>query len=275
MVLGSLMIVVLGVVLPVFAFVEGVFSEMFANLLIQAYGAIASILLVVVTWSTLRQNRRLVEEREKDRRQSVRIDLLSEAVLPAIETVRENRSAFLNGTVDWQGIGTFTKNDGILTLANDRIDSMFFARLGDHYPEVVDEMEQHDFLLTDIEKDADILYRDFRDPIQKYIEEQNLDAKADTDSLDDIFVRNLLNQFYFPDEEPEDPLWKNHHEEIREIAEETVGEDLDEFTELKMDYIAVSQDVENELLRVRDEIQREYGISLREIQGSNRDSKHF
>lgn len=261
--------IVVGIVLPVIGYANGNITDTTATLLIRAYGAMASVLLVVVTWFTMRQNKRLINERNKDREKPIQRDLLTEIIQPSIDIINENQKNLVNGTVNWhEDSSLFHLNtffiSGHSEFNNFDRDPVAFSLFKEEYPKLSDQMEELDSLTVELEGEARALINTISKLLNNFIGEKDEEHNfwgggPDTDEIANSFI----NQRNFGDVNSH--IVEKYGEDIRGILEREVSDELKEFLSVQHSYFEKSSKLESDLVEVREEIQEEYGISAQNI----------
>lgn len=267
---GVILIAFTLVVGVVVSFIYGYISETLASILISGVGALGTVSLVVLTFVTLQENsrlvennRQLVEERIKQRKKPLQREVV-QALELSEQIMESNRENILNGqmvSVDSNIVHTSDDSQPIQYEFNlntywEDINSTSIVELRDRDPSLVNDLRAYDSRINEMR----IMVPDLLEKLDEPLAEFRRNTSNITEQHHAMLLALTLNRYY-PDDCPD--WWKQNRKEIIDTAVESVPE-LEEWHEQQWNIVSLSKDSQSKLKRVKRQIQSEYGISLNE-----------
>jgi hypothetical protein len=253
-------------VLPFVAFRYLGFSETEARLLGSSLAAASTFGLVIVTYITVRQNQQIVERQEKELEKERQGDFVHDIILPSKELVERNRNRILSDSryISWSespiskgSISGDTVNNLFKICQREDIDSSELKSFESEYPDIYEDMLDHDQMLDELNKCASKFYEDGITELYGYRfgEEgkTNLAVNADKEFVADSELSGASghNSRYYEE-------W--NFRECREAAEENYGDELERFERMKVGYAELCRDLELQLEELRQRISENYKV---------------
>lgn len=261
-VVGALVLsVALVLIFPVVSVFYGFISNTIARLLIAGFGAFGTILLAILTFLTIQNNRVLVEERRKDREQPIQRAVLSEVVVSSIEAVEANNTAILDGRVNWSDAkidlqkGGLVNRSGCLKMCLPSADSAILEYAEEEYPELIRILREYDSEIHEAHNVADELLRRLEEPVTEI--RQN--TANITESDHDVLMSLVMHAYDTLEGRPD--WWQENHEDIKDEIKSEVPE-IEEWYERQKELHELSLNTKSQLVEYKQEIQTEYGINL-------------
>jgi hypothetical protein len=226
--------------------------------ILQAVGLIIAVVTLYIGAMRLKEKR-------LDRKRPIIKDILEQEVYHDLEVIEDNREFLKSEESDWIQDKPDTGNSEDILFTDLRAlslrnsDQIVSEKFSEIYPEVVDTLNKHDKLLVSVEKAAFDLIRSCRDPLSEYIEYRNItDEDGSLVSADELLNYVLIGDRPARyDERPD--YWEDYAIEIKTICASHNREAYDKFYRMKTKYKNYTNDVEQELTQIRDELETTYG----------------
>lgn len=234
------------------------------RIILLGIGIMANLLLVSAYVLTLIQNRRMdIREREKP----LKKDVLSQVIQPAITAMDENRKRLFTPELSTFPGRLFTfkfffdEEEYLRRYLQQPIfvnESQPQKRFLQDETELIEMMDQHDELLFDFLK---LEYRLKTDLVECIIREVGYE-NAESVDVGEISVI-LLRGFAPGEDHSEYDFWKENQNEIEEVVFELRYETqiYRKYSRMRREYSNFTEDLETELKKYEENIQRSYGIS--------------
>lgn len=229
--------------------------------------AFATVVLAVVTMGYVSLTAELVEQQSTEQRRPLMRSLSYDVIIPSIETIRDNKIALEVGElIGWHqiphpknqesGQSGYTSLEVIVSRTDRKPGIM--SQFQEQFPELCDKMMEHDLRLQEMDNKAkEIIYELGFRGVGPYIRDNDLPVK---DKPYIIIEAVLAGPNPLSKQHNYHTTWQNHREEFQEIAEEAAGESLKEFYKLQQEYFDISEELIEELIEKRNEIQKNIGI---------------
>lgn len=227
---------------------EGIIPSQRASLIISGAGALATVLLALATFVSVRQNQRTVRELRKDREKPIVVDILKTFIHPAILTLDSDLPRLRSGAVGYSP----NRRDLNLGRPVDRrsVDASMWSRFENEYPELLEKFGNWWDIRNELETSTEIL----ADEIQPLIEEWYNDDRMDS------LLANAVNGDSIG-HEIEPPI-EEFHREVWETAPNIFHEQSRNHWKL----LRHGEGLLDELVEIEDNLKEEYGISQEEIE---------
>lgn len=257
-----------GVFIAIYGYIYIGFSQPFTALLISAFGALSTILLVMVTFATFVENQlHTAKEREKP---LVR-DKLREIVIPFRNVLEENRKRLLKESVDWhrlsgQKVRFYSnppRNDLKPLLNRAKIDTIVLEQFFQEHHELRKPVITHDEVLERLAEQACRLVSRLAEPLDEYIANNDIEVRDGELAQGEIIAVFILNQEDDPGAmNTHQGVWLENDEKFQRIAKDVADDKIDNFFEMRQRYIDHSNELDEKLHSIRKELQSKYNISI-------------
>lgn len=268
--LGGLLV---GIPAVVIAYVYVGFSKQLTSLLINALGALSTVLLVGVTFATFIENQMRTER--DSQRPLVRAEL-QEVVQPSISRLKANCDTLSENTVRWSRFDSELWRERELTgfelerlFGRQNDDREAFKRFSDRDPTIAPQFLEHDERVRQLGSKGATLVDTLAEPFERYMEENNFGLRYD--DLPDgerVALYVLSDVEELPDMNTDQKIWAQEKDAFREAADDIAPEAMAEFREMKRGYLKLVESLEDKLRTTRGRLEQKYGVSL------NDDAKH-
>lgn len=256
--------IAVGVILIAFAlvvgvvvwFVYGYISETLASILISGVGALGTVSLVVLTFVTLQENSRLVEEQIKQGQKPLQREVV-QTLDSAIQAVESNNRRLIGEKIEWFDLDDPPKpweNEFILDTCLRDANPAVVQELTDSYPNLTERMEEYDVSVIMLYGRAEELAVRIDEPLAE-IRQNTQDIAQHHHQELRMLILNRCNS----EDEPE--WWESNEDEVRDAITERVPE-LEAWYERQRLVSDESGELVEELQEAKKEIQSEYGIGL-------------
>lgn len=263
---GSMVIIALGTLgAGIFYWAESP-GDSGVNYLITSLGAFGTLILAAATFVSVRQSTRSVSELEKERQKPIVKDEIVKVIQPAIDAL----SANVKRAEQEQGID-FVLYDQPIYNANsstDRISSVFadpapvaMVRLHETRPDLWSRLEDHQEYITRMIGIGNGLPEKMETPIRVCAEE--LGWEKPEEELD---IRLLMHSVVKDTDEYGEnsdyyTFWQEHREEIKDLVRALADDEMKELESLKPQWKELCEDLSEDLLEYKVELQQDFGIS--------------
>lgn len=242
-----LSLVILSVISIVILALQSRINETVATVSIGGIGAIATALLALATFWTIKQNEETLQNLERERKKPIKVSILSEIIQPAIESTEANINKL---TSDGQVWGTSERNVFKYKInlkkppTETQVDSAIWEEFQDQYPELCSEFSKWLSIYSDIEEISENL--------SENLQESNI-------ARNDLQLKHIMNCAE-PDEDFEDLILQKYR-----LSYENFSDKFHEYWRLQWRLLNLNDNIRINLISLKRELQKEYGISNEEI----------
>ena len=238
-----------------------------ASLVIGGVSAFASASLAIATYTTVLQNRRTVEELQKDREKPLAEDELRQLVVPFEEQLANQISDMEEEGSTWVQIRNAyghrigTRFHRYLKL-NDISDTVLRKTKKDNQS-LHEQIESHNEATHGVRETVDSILQLLDEAVRDYAQENY--ARSDMLMSEDVrrVSRCIVQDFSGePSGDIVQELWENHRTELSELL---TDEERGRLNETKKNYLDECQSLRGNLLDHKVELQRRYGISVQDL----------
>lgn len=261
-------LIVVGIMLPVIGAVRGPISDTTARLVLAAYGPIATLILVLVTWQYVKQNEQLLAETQIDRVQESIAKLIVYGIDPLLSQLRNDQSVWSNPTVD-----------GREPYPELELQSQFFPPeegvvndLESEYPSLQDDIDQYFELRREYDQHRSELYDQLEEEIPWGLSNASIKGieKAlhltDRDELNDDECQIIAHIILELEEPTRSKGWiSDHFERLRRAVvdirdDPKVADQFDELQSLLNGIKEKNHDFVSKLESTRNDLKDNYDI---------------
>jgi hypothetical protein len=267
----ALLALVVGVPGAVIAYVYVGFPQQFTSLLISSFGALSTVLLALVTFATFIENQMRFE---KESQRTLVHEELREVLQPSASRLEANRSHLNDDIVDWHRFdGEQWQNATVLGFELEPLhgrpnaDAVVFERFFGRAPAIAEQFDEHDDQVEQLATAGRELVETLTKPLEEYIEKNDIEhASYSSPKWMAVYVLNDVDEL--PDINKDQDVWAEYKDEFRAVAEDVASDDLENFRQLKREYLAFGESLKQDVEETRGDLQREYNISLNDQLGS-------
>lgn len=230
-VLGAIFLVL---ILPIGLYMNGWVSPQVATLITGGLSALGTLLLAAATLISLFENRRLTELRLKQQERPLREDELRGIVYPSIEKIDENKQKIKSEDFNWipaeksYDYDLDPEETEMVYIDLDPIwqeDPVISDRFLSRYPETTELLDKYSRMIIELDKCAGKFIADIRDPMEEFIESEDVKdedgAPADPDeAINYLLVGNRPNRY---NQRPD--YWVEYSEEFLQLINEAGAEE--------------------------------------------------
>lgn len=283
--LGALILLaVIGLILSVTGLIFDYITDQVVQILVSAFAALGTLFVALMTVISLQQTQRTIEDLRKDREKPVVTDVLAEVVQPAIEQLEDNTDRLESGNIGWkEGYGN--ELDHPLPDSDGPTAMSWFK---EEYPTLYDRIcppelaensssdednSEYTKQLNRLQEATVELVNEIEKPVESKLSQVNSSLSPDSNGTaqPNVLVRLLINNRDVTqmDEHNYQSFWRDFGDEFRDLMQEEAGVNLIEFNQSKNDLLDLSKTLEDDLTKIRSDLQEEYGISTSEFTGSD------
>lgn len=244
---GILSLVVLSIVSVLVLFLEDMIGETVATVGIGGIGAFATATLALATFWSMTQTEATLEDLERERKKPIKINLLAEVIEPALDKSSHNLSHLLYAE-GWKvdSDSPRSSENRIRSPPSIRnVDSATWRELKENHPEVETKL-----------KKWQNIYESFNQSGKNLIE-LLIESEEGGEIVD---VRDIINLMGHKDEDKNakrKEYYRQYYSEHPEV--------FHDYWRQKRVFYNYIYDMHDELIDIKREIQKEYGISNAEI----------
>ena len=161
------------VLIPLILWNQSIFPKVGLQLLITSLGTLGTVVLAILTYLTVMENRILVTEREKTRERPVQEFIIRKAINPAIQAIEQNQKMLIAGNVHWSepesnkgGGGELSAN---LQMCNERMDSDASKFISEMYTYAEKTIQAHDEEITQLDRRGKRIIEKMDGPLIQFI----------------------------------------------------------------------------------------------------------
>lgn len=249
-------------------------GEEFASLIIGGIGAFATATLAIATYNTVLQNRRTVEELQKDREKPLAKDKLRQLVVPLIDKLDSKIEDMEQETTAWvqvrDSFGSPVGSTPYGRLLSDDISDTVLRELERDNPKLLEQIKNHDDTASDMEETVDNILEALEERIQEFVDEHSLEDD-EGEPVDTVEVSKYVQAEYSGDSPPRnhEEFWESHGDVLKELKDEKIVDLLDK---AESNYSDCCKSLRSELIDYKVELQQRYGISEQDIGELNIDT---
>ncbi|WP_276260595.1 hypothetical protein [Haloglomus litoreum] len=230
-------------------------------------GVIGTLFLAVATFWSVSQNRRLIEERIREREKEVVREELNAFIEPSIAIVQSNinvvREAeareWINKTpnriYDIRGQTAILKTEVQLVFLP--ADPYLRERIPAEDPDVVEAIEKHNQMVQQFTQLRQDIIQEIEKPVEDFLQENDYADEFEEDELDvllDAVVKE--NEGYRDHEE----FWESEQDELIALAYDVAAEPLNEIDQNVDEYLSLCESLQQHLRSRKAQLKEEYGI---------------
>lgn len=239
------------------------------SVFITSMSAFGTLILAAVTFFSVRQGQQTVAEREKERTKPIVKDEIVKVIQPAIDALSANVEMAKSETgVDW--VYSYPSAYNPAGDTSDRASTVFadpapvaMVLLQDTRPDLWSRLEDHEEMLKRLTGLGDDIQERMETPLMVCIDELDWEV---SESEDEVYIKLLVTaavQGYDEFGEPSDyyTFWERHGEEIKALVCALAGSELDQLKNLGSRWQNHCEELRNDLLEHKVELQQEFGIA--------------
>jgi len=265
--ISAVTVIAISVAATLYLGFRGSITPEFASLVIGGIGAFATATLAIATYTTVLQNRKTVEELQKDREKPLAEDKLRELVVPFIDELDSRIEDMEEGDGAWVEVrdsyGSPIGDAPFGELLTDDINETVIRELDSDNPSLLEKIREHDnqseILEQEIESALDII----EDDVEEFVNENSL-RDDEGDQVDcEIVSKLVINQYdgvslprYY------DGFWDSNREELIEYVQ---PDKIDGYRHQRREYFKDCIALREELIDYKVDLQQRYGISEQDI----------
>lgn len=238
--------------------------------------AFATVVLAAVTMQYVNLTAKMVNEMHKERTGVVKRDVISEVIQPTIQTLLQNKSTIQkNRLIQWHSDNAVSSSPVYHSMTHrlalltrrENVASGMFTQFQRESPDLWRQMEKHDSKLTELHRVAKETVETLQSRgVGPYIKENEITLYENKLAEPEIVVDLVLNDVSsLRDTDQYHDLWNEHQKDIKRIAGEAGQEDLQNFREVKREYLRIVDSLTKRLVERRDEMRQEFGIPLEDV----------
>lgn len=234
-----------------------------ASLVIGGVSAFASASLAIATYTTVLQNRRTVEELQKDREKPLAQDVLRQLVAPFKQQIEDHidrmESDYPPWVQIWNTYGEQHATRFYQELSTDRASDTAVRKLRRDNPDLMKQIDKHNQSVRDVEETIEALLSRLDERVEVLLGERVADHMDINDEEIRVLSKCVL-QGYSQDASSlyATELWEAYSGELQELKDEEI---VAELSNTRSDYYSECQSIRDALLEYKMEIQQQYGIS--------------
>mgnify|MGYP000551380983 CR=1 FL=1 len=250
---------------------RGSITQEFASLVIGGIGAFATATLAIATYTTVLQNRRTVEELQKDREKPLAEDKLRELVVPFIGELGSRIEDMQQGDAAWvqfrNSYGNPTGEIPYGNLLTDDINETVIRELESDNPDLLEKILEHDRQSAQLEQEVEDALDIIEEDVEEFVDENSL-YDDEGDPVDCELVSKLVLTKYDGHSGPRhyDEFWDSNRDDLIEYVQP--GE-IGGYIDQRREYLEYCIGLRDELVDYKVELQQKYGISETDIQDLN------
>lgn len=266
--IGSFVLVGLLVAIPsaVLAYRYVGFSEKFTSVLISAFGALSTVLLVIVTSAGFVERQM---QTEREHQQELVREELETVLRPSWSKVKANQSRLDDGIVHWNNFDADQWDNGrvpafeLKSLSNySDFENVIFKRCFGREPTVEARFEEHDERVADLATDGRELVETLAEPLAEYIRENEITVKTDEYADSEIIAAYVLSDVdELPNRNTYQAMWDERKDGFRGVAMDVAGDEIDQFFDRKRDLLQFLEATKDEFDQIRARLHRGFGVS--------------
>lgn len=252
--LGIFLVILLSVIAILAVFWTTLTPRERATVAIGGVGALGTATLALATFWTIKQNEETLKDLEKERRKPAILDMLAEVIDPIIEKAEKNRNRLSTGQRVWNGSGQHNDLDEVSVLrppSYRNIEVSTWHEFKENYSDLHTESEQWWELVNELEDAAEEL----AEPLYDADEYQGISDR-------DRAVKTIMDATRYA-ESADSPV--DDVEEYRRTMYRNYPEEHHQYWRAQWNLLKLIQEVRSDTIEMKRELQKEYGISNREI----------
>lgn len=232
----------------IFVEIKGIIPSRRASIIISGAGALATVLLALATFVSVRQNQDTIRELRKDREKPLVIDILKTFIHPAILTLDSDLPRLRTGNVGYTPQGS----DLHLGRPVDRnsVDASIWSKFEDEYPDILEDFGEWWDLRNEIENATDEL----AEVTHPFVDEMYEDGRMEHMLVSAVNGSSISDEVEPPVSELHRRIWR---------AEPAV---FHEHCRTHWRLLKHCDDLLDDLVRIENNLKEEYGISRGEIE---------
>jgi hypothetical protein len=275
------LLVFLGLFVSILIAVSGYLGVQWSNLTLRSrvtvaaslVGALGTLVLATATVWTALQNQKLVNERVKEAERPLVTEELEDLLIPYCQVVRNNIAAVEGSSaIDWSSYSprkalTF---DGIRTSKAEPVpllqtdDVHLYTRLERDAPELWKMIQTHDELLDEIAELGDQISRLLEPAVKRYLEDYGLSSEFDEGEIRTLNGAILKQANQYGEQNDHADIWAEHRDDLCSILDEVAADEYDELQKEINRFRTHCEELGEELVERRINLQNEYSISIDE-----------
>jgi hypothetical protein len=146
---------ILILLIPLILWALSILPQVGLQILITSLGTLGTVVLAILTYLTVMENRILVTEREKSREKPVQEFIIKKGIDPAIQVIEQNQERLITGNVDWNVAESSGRSGALsadLQMCGEKIDSDASKFISEMYPDADNTIRAHDEEITELDE---------------------------------------------------------------------------------------------------------------------------
>jgi hypothetical protein len=230
-------------------------------------GVLGTLFLAVATFWSVSQNRRLIDERIREREKPVVREELKAFVEPSIAIVQSNTKAvreaeareWINRTpnriYDIRGQTTVLETEVQLVFIP--ADPYLRERISAEAPDVVEAIEKHNQMVRQFTELREDIIRGIEEPVENFLQENDYADEFEEDEMDVLFDAVVKEHESYRDHED---FWESERDELIALAHDAATEPLNEIDQDVDEYLSLCESLQEHLSSRKAQLKEEYGI---------------
>lgn len=230
-------------------------------------GVLGTLFLAVATFWTVHQNRRLIDERMREREKPIAREELNEFIEPSIAIVESNINAIKEAKgLEWVNTSPRRIFDigGRTAILETEIQLVFAPadpflreRMSGEAPDLFDTVENHNQMVERFSELRHEAIQEIEEQVREFLRENSYEDEFQEDEIEILLDAILKRSENYADHQE---FWDSARDELLMLAHNSASHTFDELEQETERYFSTCESLQNHLNSRKTELKRNYSI---------------